>query len=30
MKDPKALEILAEELSAARNSLNGKYEKWLQ
>lgn len=30
MKDPKALEKLAKELSDAREALNGKYEKWLQ
>jgi ATP-binding cassette, subfamily F, member 3 len=30
MSDPKALEKLAEELSNAREALNGKYEKWLQ
>jgi len=30
MQDPKALEKLAKELSDARESLNGKYEKWLQ
>jgi ATP-binding cassette subfamily F protein 3 len=30
MRDSKALEKLAAELSEARDTLNGKYEKWLQ
>jgi ATP-binding cassette, subfamily F, member 3 len=30
MRDPRALEKLATDLSEARDTLNGKYEKWLQ
>ena len=30
MKDPKALEKLAQDMQDARDALNDKYEKWLQ